>query len=378
MNGREYLSFLPVDLPPNPPVREDSEMRALLMLANKELGYLRTAVEGLSNPENFIKLCVWREALFSSRIEGSRVTLDEMLAPDLEENGSKEAVDAFNNARAVFSSVEALQKQGDALDLELLRDAHRVLFTRDGAGGRRAGEFRTEQNWIGPKGCPLDSASFVPPNPQDMMNGLRALEDFMNRESDLDPLLRTGLLHYQFETLHPFADGNGRIGRLLILLYLLDQGVIDARYLCPSYQLNLFRSHYYDALQHVREEGDYETWLKFFLRAVEAAAEEALTTMVKLERVRKASAAAVLENCSGAVRRAKRTAFLEYLEKRPIIEIGRTAKDLGWTFPTASKFVKEFVEAGILKETSGRRRNRVFSYETYLNVLRHGLKTDDF
>lgn len=378
MNGREYLSFLPVDLPPNPPVREDPEMRALLMLANKELGYLRTAVEGLSNPENFIKLCVWREALFSSRIEGSRVTLDEMLAPDLEENGSKEAVDAFNNARAVFSSVEALQKQGDALDLELLRDAHRVLFTRDGAGGRRAGEFRTEQNWIGPKGCPLDSASFVPPNPQDMMNGLRALEDFMNRESDLDPLLRTGLLHYQFETLHPFADGNGRIGRLLILLYLLDQKEICSPYLCLSYRFSLYRSHYYDALQHVREEGDYETWLKFFLRAVEAAAEEALTTMVKLERVRKASAAAVLENCSGAVRRAKRTAFLEYLEKRPIIEIGRTAKDLGWTFPTASKFVKEFVEAGILKETSGRRRNRVFSYETYLNVLRHGLKTDDF
>lgn len=108
MNGREYLSFLPVDLPPNPPVREDPEMRALLILANKELGYLRTAVEGLSNPENFIKLCVWREALFSSRIEGSRVTLDEMLAPDLEENGSKEAVDAFNNVRTVFSSVEAL------------------------------------------------------------------------------------------------------------------------------------------------------------------------------------------------------------------------------------------------------------------------------
>ena len=154
--------------------------------------------------------------------------------------------------------------------------------------------------------------------------------------------------------------------------------MIDAPYLCPSYQLNLFRSHYYDALQHIREEGDYETWLKFFLRVIEAAAEEALTTMVKLDRVREASVAAVLENCSGAVRRAKRTAFLEYLEKRPIIEIGRTAEDLGWTFPTASKFVKEFVEAGILKETSGRRRNRVFSYETYLKVLRHGLETDDF
>ena len=378
MNGREYLSFLPVDLPPNPPVREDPEMRALLMLANKELGYLRTAVEGLSNPENFIKLCVWREALFSSRIEGSRVTLDEMLAPDLEENGSKEAVDAFNNVRTVFSSVEALQKRGDALDLELLRDAHRALFTRNGAGGLRPGEFRTEQNWIGPKGCSLDSASFVPPNPQDMMNGLRALEDYMHRESDLDPLLRASLIHYQFGTLHPFADGNGRIGRLLILLNLLDQGVIDAPYLCPSYQQNLFRSHYYDALQHIREEGDYETWLKFFLRVIEAAAEEALTTMVKLDRVREASVAAVVENCSGAVRRAKRTAFLEYLEKRPIIEIGRTAKDLGWTFPTASKFVKEFVEAGILKETSGRRRNRVFSYETYLKVLRHGLETDDF
>ena len=303
MNGREYLAFLPVDLPPNPPVREDPEMRALLMLANKELGYLRTAVEGLSNPENFIKLCVWREALFSSRIEGSRVTLDEMLAPDLEENGSKEAVDAFNNVRTVFSSVEALQKRGDALDLELLR------------GGLRPGEFRTEQNWIGPKGCSLDSASFVPPNPQDMMNGLRALEDYMHRESDLDPLLRASLIHYQFETLHPFADGNGRIGRLLILLNLLDQGVIDAPYLCPSYQLNLFRSHYYDALQHIREEGDYETWLKFFLRVIEAAAEEALTTMVKLDRVREASVAVVLENCSGAVRRAKRTAFLEYLEK---------------------------------------------------------------
>ena len=372
-----YESYVPADLPPDPPIDVNLEIRALLSLTHKELEHLRRTVERLPDFENFVYLCVRREAIFSSRIEGLKVTVDEMLAPDIEERGKGAAVAVHNNARAIFSAVEALQERGSPLDLEMLHNAHRVLFSQGDTSVRNPGDFRTGQNWIGPRGCSLRSAIFVPPNPRDMAKGLRALEDYMHRDSQLDPLLRAGLIHYQFETLHPFDDGNGRMRRLLTLLYLLDQEVISAPYLCPSYQLNLLRSRYYDGLKKVREEGDYETWLKFFLGIVEATAEDAMMTMMKLERVREASVAVVLENCGGAVRRAKRAAFLEYLEKKPIIEIGRTAKDMDWSFPTASKFIREFVEAGILKETSGRRRNRVFSYEAYLDIFRQGVNGEE-
>lgn len=366
-----YSSFVPADLPPNPAVEVNVAMQRLLMRAREKIAALQTAARHIPNMEVFLSMYVRKEALFSSQIEGTQATLDDMLDPCLDENTNRDVAEASDNVQAALFAIGELQKEnGLPLSLRLLRETHRVLLTRSRGADKTPGEFRSTQNWIGPTGCSLRSAAYVPPNPEDMLKGLYALESYMHRESDLDPLLRAGLIHYQFETIHPFADGNGRIGRLLILLFLLDQKVIAAPYLYISYFLKLNRTQYYEALMRVREKGDYEGWLQFFLTATTTAAEDALTTIDRLVQVKADSSAAILEGCRGAVRREKRLSFLSYLERKPIIEIGRTAQELGWSFPTASKFVQDFVKAGLLRETTGRRRSRIFSYEPYLKVLR--------
>lgn len=366
-----YASFVPADLPPVPPVALDRDMQKLLSLSREKLAELQAEARHIPNVEIFLSMYVRKEALFSSQIEGTQATLDDILDPSIDENGNRDVAEASDNVRAALYAIGQIKSQnGLPLSLRLLKETHRVLLTHARGAEKSPGSFRTTQNWIGPAGCGLRSASYVPPNPEDMTEGLYALESYIHDESDLDPLLRAGLIHYQFETIHPFADGNGRIGRLLILLFLLEQGVISEPYLYVSYFLKLNRTRYYDALMNVREKGDYESWLKFFLHASYAAAEDALHTIEKLRDVKAKSANAVLAGCSGTARRAKRLAFLEYLEKRPIIEIGRTAEELGWSFPTTSKYVKDFMAAGILTETTGRRRSRIFSYEPYLTVLR--------
>lgn len=366
-----YASFVPANLPPEPPIELDQDMQRLLSLSREKLSVLQAEARHIPNVNIFLSMYVRKEALFSSQIEGTQATLDDMLDPCIDENSNRDVAEASDNVRAALYAIEQITSEsGLPLSLRLLKETHSVLLTHARGADKSPGTFRTTQNWIGPTGCTLRSASYVPPNPEDMKQGLYALEAYIHEVSDLDPLLRAGLIHYQFETIHPFADGNGRIGRLLILLFLLEQGVIKAPYLYISHFLKLNRSQYYDALMHVREKGDYESWLRFFLHATYAAAEDALMTIEKLRDVKAKSTKAVLEGCSGSARRVKRLAFLEYLEKKPIIEIGRTSEELGWSFPTTSKYVKDFMAAGILMETTGRRRSRIFSYEPYLAILR--------
>ena len=192
----------------------------------------------------------------------------------------------------------------------------------------------------------------------------------MHAEDGLDPLIRAALIHYQFETIHPFLDGNGRIGRLLILLFLLEHQVIEQPYLCISYFLKRHRTQYYEHMTSVRENGTYEAWVKFFLRAAAEAAEDALEVVDKLYALSTANRERILAGVSGTAARGKRERFLSFLERTPIIEIGKTAAALNWSFPTTSKYVRTFVEAGLLKEITGRTRSRVFAYESYLAVLR--------
>lgn len=207
-----------------------------------------------------------------------------------------------------------------------------------------------------------------------MMEALNALELYLHVPDELDPLIRASLIHYQFETIHPFLDGNGRVGRLLILLFLMDQQVIDAPYVYISYFLKIHRTQYYEHLTSVRENGTYEAWVKLFLRAAGEAAQDAVESIEKLSALAAASRERILSGVRGTSARAKLEAFLSYLEGAPIIEIKRTASYLGWSFPTTSKYVKLFCEAGILKEVSGRSRGRVFAFEDYLAVLRKDME----
>jgi Fic family protein len=234
---------------------------------------------------------------------------------------------------------------------------------------RNPGEFRYSQNWIGGQGGALKNARYIPPNVEDMTLAMSDLEKYINANDDLDILIRSALIHYQFETIHPFLDGNGRIGRLLITLFFMEKGLLTTPVLYISYFLKKNRVEYYDRLTEVRNKGNYEQWIKFFLRAVLESAEDASMNIDKLTALHDKNISVI----SGMGRPAKNALqLLAYLEANPIIEISKTAKALDISFNTVSAAIKRLCDTGILVQSSGERRNRVFSYEAYLDLLREG------
>jgi Fic family protein len=232
---------------------------------------------------------------------------------------------------------------------------------------KNPGEFRHSQNWIGPVGCTLKDAKYVPPNTEDMIEAISDLEKFLNEEDDMDPLIKIGLAHYQFETIHPFLDGNGRIGRLLITLFLMERKVLSHETLYISYFLKRNRIEYYDRLMEVRSKGNYEQWINFFLLAVYEASEDAIKTIRELEELHGKSFKAI-ENIGRAFKTVSRV--LKYLESNPIIDIKKTSVELEISYNAVSNAVNHLVELGILRQTDSIKRNRVFSYEQYLEILR--------
>lgn len=370
-----YDSFVPATLPPKPNLEIDDDMTAHLIAVHKKISFLRGRASHIPNLNIFLAMYIRKEALFSSQIEGTQATLDDILDPLLDENLNRDVQDAIDNVAAVQYALDRLRNEHDLpLSLRLLKDTHKVLLQHSRGQNKSPGEFRYTQNWIGPTGCSLQQASFVPPNPSDMKQALYQLELYFHEEDDLDPLIRAALIHYQFETIHPFLDGNGRIGRLLILLYLIDKNIIDSPYLYISYFLKLNRTKYYEYMTSVRTDGTYEAWVKFFLNAAEKAAQDALETIDRLHQLSEDSRVKVMDGVNGKATLVKLEHFMRYLESTPIIEIRRTSSDLGWSFPTTSKYVKRFSDAGILKEVTGRTRGRVFAYDEYLQILRKDMQ----
>ena len=273
---------------------------------------------------------------------------------------------------ALLSYVKAAQFAIERLSTlpicnRLLRETHAVLM--EGARGqeKNPGEFRRSQNWIGAQGCTLKDARFVPPNVDDMTRGMSDLEKYINEDTNYDPLIRAALIHYQFETIHPFLDGNGRIGRLLILLYLMEQKLLCKPVIYVSYFLKKNQIEYYDRISEVRRSGNYEQWVRFFLEAVRAAAVDAEESIRQLSALHDQSVVALPKP-----KRSKdnvRMVF-DYVEQHPIIDIKRTAAALGVSYNTAASAVSKMAALGILKETTNAARNRVFAYERFLEVLR--------
>ncbi len=360
----EYKSFLPSKLPPV--IEIDEEMVALLVKANKQLSILENLTAHIPNMALFVSMYVRKEALMSSQIEGTQTTLEDVLNPSIQQNANKDVADVINYVKATEFSIERLKTL--PLCNRLIKETHSVLMQGVRGQEKCPGEFRISQNWIGGMGSSLKNARFVPPNPEDMKECMSDLEKYIN-SNDLDCLIQSALIHYQFETIHPFLDGNGRIGRLLITLFLMEKKALSSPALYISYFLKKNRIEYYDRMMEVRLKGNYEQWIKFFLSAVIESATDALDTILELDKLHKKNVALI----HGLNRLPLNVLKLfEYLERNPIIDLGKTAKALDLSYNTVSSAVKSLVGLGILQPLSKGSRNRIFAYDEYLAVLRKG------
>lgn len=364
-----YNSFVPSPLPPVPPIALSSEELELLIKANSELTLLEGLAIRIPNINLFVSMYVRKEALLSSQIEGTQATLDDIFDPLLDNNINADVSDVINYIKATEFAVNRLKEL--PLCNRLVKEIHAVLLENVRGQEKNPGEFRRSQNWIGGQGSTLKTARYIPPNLEDMENAMSDLEKYINADDGTAPLVKAALLHYQFETIHPFLDGNGRVGRLLITLFLLEKKVLTVPALYISYFLKRNRLEYYDRMMEVRKNGDYEQWIKFFLQAFVESAEDAIATIDKLKALHEKSFAVLLTSIP---KRQLENAgkLFTYLEANPIIDITKTAQQLDLVYNTTSRLVSAFVKFGLLKQSNTKNKNRVYAYEEYLEILRKG------
>ena len=364
-----YNSFVPSPLPPVPPIALSSEELELLIKANSELTLLEGLAIRIPNINLFVSMYVRKEALLSSQIEGTQATLDDIFDPLLDNNINADVSDVINYIKATEFAVNRLKEL--PLCNRLVKEIHAVLLENVRGQEKNPGEFRRSQNWIGGQGSTLKNARYIPPNLEDMENAMADLEKYINADDGTAPLVKAALLHYQFETIHPFLDGNGRVGRLLITLFLLEKKVLTVPALYISYFLKRNRLEYYDRMMEVRKNSDYEQWIKFFLQAFVESAEDAIATIDKLKALHEKSFAVLLTSIP---KRQLENAgkLFTYLEANPIIDITKTAQQLDLAYNTTSRLVSAFVKLGLLRQSNTKNKNRVYAYEEYLQILRKG------
>ena len=360
-----YSSFKPNPLPPEPALVIDSYMVSKLVEANRELVKLDTAARFIPNTDLFISMYVRKEALISSQIEGTQCTLDDVLDPEIDTNSNLDVADVINYVHATYYALERLKTL--PLCCRLLRGIHSELMQGVRGQEKNPGELRTSQNWIGTANCSLKDARYIPTNKDDMITAMSDLEKFMNENEDYDALIRIALIHYQFETIHPFLDGNGRIGRLMILLYLMEQKLLSYPVIYISYFLKKNQIEYYDRISEVRRSGNYEQWVIFFLEAVSAAAKDSLATIEQLSALHDKNIALLPKTNR---KKDNVRILFDYIEKYPIIDIRHTSQELDVSFNTVSNAIRKLQELGILTETTNSARNKVFAYSEYLDILK--------
>lgn len=345
----------------------DAELTKLLSDADRSLGRLDGIGSVLPNPDLFVAMYVRQEAVLSSQIEGTQSTLEDVLQFEADAKGldlPKDIEEVVNYVRAMNYGIKRLDEL--PLSLRLIREIHAVLLEGVRGAHRDPGEFRKTQNWIGPAGANLASATFVPPAVPDMREALDKFEKFLHDDS-LPVLIQCGLAHAQFETIHPFLDGNGRVGRLLITFLLCERKTLHRPLLYLSHYLKLHRAEYYDRLMAIRNEGNWEGWLKFYLRGVEEVSTQAIATSRRIFTLREEHRSAINKELgSGAVSGLR---LLDYLYEQPIISVRMVERHLKSSFVTANKLVEQFGKLEILKETTGGQRNRRYSYLPYLALF---------
>ncbi|MDY6892489.1 MAG: Fic family protein [Chloroflexota bacterium] len=369
-----YRAFVPRALPPDPKVELDYEMADLLSKANRSLGRLDGSTDILPNPDLFVAMYVRKEAIISSQIEGTQASLEDVLAWEVvsrRRRPSFDVTEVVNHVRAMDQGVERLKTS--AIGSELLRELHILLM--DGVRGKEKspGLFRQVQNWIGSPGSTIHTATFVPPPPVEVERAMADLEAYIRGFTSMPLLIKCGLVHAQFETIHPFLDGNGRLGRLLVTLLLCKHEVLARPLLYLSAYFKQNRDEYYSLLQKVRDTGDWESWLKFFLTGIWLVSEEAFDTARQIIAMREQHRKLVLEQAHSST---KALLLLDHLFEEPMAEINDVAQLLDITYPAASNLVTELGELDLLRETTGQQRNRRFVYEPYLALLRRGTELE--
>ncbi len=363
-----YKAFIPKALAPKPPLKIDSETIEMLSKADTAIGRLSGISETLPNPNLFVAMYVRKEAVLSSQIEGTEASLEDVLEYESENRPKTLANDVsevVNYVRAMNYGLKRLNEL--PLSLRLIKEIHAELMEGVRGVGKNPGEFRRTQNWIGPKGCTLKNARFIPPPPHEMARALGDLEKYMHSGLTYPLLMECGLIHFQFETIHPFLDGNGRIGRLLITFFLCFKGILKKPLLYLSHYFKQNRLEYYDRLMAVRDRGDFEAWIKFFLKGVFYVADEACETSHKIVNLQIEDK----NRINKLYRKSSKAGILhEKLLDRPIVSIKDIAKMMGVTFPTANDMCAKLVKLNILKEITGKSRSRMFAYKNYLEILK--------
>ncbi len=366
--GEPCFAFVPKPLPPEPPLQWDGSLHRLVQRASVALGRLSGVTSLLPDPQLFLYSYVRKEAVLSSQIEGTQSSLSELL---LFENDAATGV-PLDDVTEVSNYVAAMEhglkrlKEGFPLSLRLIKEVHGVLLAKGRGHEKQPGEFRTTQNWIG--GSRPGNALFVPPPPDEVIACMGALENFLHHH-DVPSIVRAGLAHAQFETIHPFLDGNGRTGRLLVTMLLCHDGVLAQPLLYLSLYLKRHRTAYYELLQRIRTHGTWEEWLDFFLQGVEETANQAADTASRLLGVFQQDRARLHALGRKGVSALK---LHDVLQKQPVVTVSRLVTKFGFSAPTANTALAVLIEQNIVREITGFRRNRVFSYAEYLRTLNEG------
>ena len=366
-----YRAFIPAPLPPHPPLNLTVELTGLLAEANQALGRLDGSTQILPSQDLFVAMYVRKEAVLSSQIEGTQSSLDDLLAAEARMLRSRQPDDVGEVVNYVAAMNHGLARLSSLpVSVRLIRELHERLLTGTRGSERQPGHLRESQNWIGPAGASLNDAIYVPPPHRVVPEALGDLERFIHEERELPLLIRIGMAHAQFETIHPFLDGNGRVGRLLITLLLCEQGVLQQPVLYLSNYLKQHRTDYYEALQSVREEGTWEDWVAFFLRAVQASAVDATETARGIVDLRERHRDLLVVELGRGAGTGLR--LLEALYRRPLIDIPEAQELLGVTYQAANNLVTRLEAMGVLEEVTGQTRHRVFRYAEYTDLFAEG------
>ena len=371
--GERVRAFVPLPLPPDPALVLDGPLQQALEAATLALGRLDAVSMLLPDDTIFLYAYVRKEAVLSSQIEGTQSSLSDLLRFEVEDAPGAPVEDVVEVSNYVAALDHGLRRLGEGFPISnrLIREIHAVLLSRGRGSGKAPGEFRRSQNWIG--GTRPGNADFVPPPHTVVPDCMAALERFCHADNGLPSLVRAALAHVQFETVHPFLDGNGRVGRLLVTLLLCDAGVLRQPLLYLSLYFKQHRSRYYDLLNRVRLTGDWEEWLAFFLEGVRVTAEGAVATSRRLVETFAADRA-VTERDAGR-RAGSALRVLEALKMRPVLSLAEVCNRSGLSFPAAASAMQVLAGQGIVRELTGRPRNRLFCYDRYLSILAEGTET---
>jgi Fic family protein len=371
-----YRAFIPAPLPPDPAIQIEGSLQVRLSEADRALGRLDGSIQTLPNPDLFVYMYVRKEAVLSSQIEGTQSSLQDLLSAEakiLSPSRPQDVSEVVNYVNAMNHGLKRLPEL--PVSIRLIREIHSRLLAGVRGSHLTPGDLRISQNWIGPSGCTLNEATFVPPPPQEVSGVLADLERFIHTPSSLPLLVKIGLAHAQFETIHPFLDGNGRVGRLLITFLLCEQKVLLKPVLYLSHFFKRHRSEYYERLQAVRDRGAWEAWLAFFVRGVEEVSREATETARRILALREEHRTIIADHLGRAAGNGHRV--LETLYERPIVSVGEVQELIGTTYPAANTLVARMTEHGILKEITGQTRNRLFRYQPYINLFSEPSPADE-